>query len=338
MTRLGLIPCLGAVLALPGCIVNYGLGETAEGTTDGSGEGTGGETDTDDDPSATSGQPGTTDPSAEGTGQVPEPTDEGPATATDGDTEGDTDGEPSCTLDPDYVRWQFNGESFSPLAGVDASFLALLLGDCTVGEITVAVPEVGDPTWSVPLECSLQGQIDGNADFAGELALVLDMTGTVDYGEVVSTFPEHADVRLKLALDWWGMGWNGWLVLENVNTGVQLLDLVEAEYVDPYESTWTRQVGEVFSGPWRNNLSVNVAADQCGGAVGECNEQPQSLQVGIGPDWYLQLHDGQEGTMSNDAVLQQYRASVTSARAIPEPTCTDLPLAAYSSAIWMQEQ
>jgi len=336
MNRFGLIPCLGALLTLPGCIVTYGLGETAEETSDGSGEGTAADTDsaTNPDPSATSGQPGTTDPSTsvaeEGTGQVPDPTDDGPDTA--------TDGEPSCEVDPDYVRWQFNGTRFSPLAGIDASFLAILQGSCTVGEIVEAVPEVGDPVWSVPLQCSLQGQLDGNAEFAGELAPVLELTGTVHYAEVVSTFIQGSDVQLGVVLDWWGMGWNAWLVLESANSGDQLLDLVSAEYVDPYSSTWSEQVGNVFGGPWRSNLSVGVAEDECGGSAGECNDEPRALRVGIGPDSQLLLHEGQEGIMSSEALFLLYRASATSARAIPEPTCTDLPSASYGLAIWMEEQ
>jgi hypothetical protein len=340
MRRLGLIPCIGAVLALPACIVTHGLGETAEGSTDGSGEGTGAGTgaDPDPDPSATSGQPGT-DPTDSATGEVPGTTDPS-ATATDGDTEGETggetDGNPSCGLDPDYVRWQFNGASSSPLSGVDASFVALLQGDCTVGEITVAVPEVGDPVWSVPLQCALQGRLDGDAEFAGELSPVLEMTGSVDYNEV--TQPFISGVRLKLVLDWWGMGWNGWLVLEHPNTGEQLLDLVEAEHVDPYSSTWSRQVGDVFGGPWRSNLSVDVAEDECGGAVGECNDEPRALRIGIGPDWHLLLHEGQEGTMSNQSGSLLYRGSVVAARTNPRPTCTDTPLGSYASAVWIMPQ
>lgn len=337
MTRLGLIPCLGAVLALPACIVTHGLGETAEGT-DGSGDGTGTGTgaDTEPDPSATSGQPGTTDP----TSSSAESTSVGPATATDGETDtatdGETDGTPSCELDPDYVRWQFNGVSFSPLAGIDASFAAILDGDCTVGEITVAVPEVGEPVWSVPLQCSLQGRLDGDGEFAGELSPVLEMTGSVDYGEVTQTFGQ--EVRLKVVLDWWGMGWNGWLVLEHPNTGDQLLDLAEAEHVDPYSSTWARQVGEVFGGPWRSNLSVDVAEDECGGSAGECNDEPRALRMGIGPDRHLLLHEGQEGIMSDQSGLFLYRASVSSARAIPKATCTDTPLGRYVFALWMLAQ
>lgn len=335
MTRLGLIPCLGAVLALPGCIVTYGLGETAEATGDGSGEGSGTGAETDSvpsDPSATSGQPGTTDPSATATGGETDT-----ATDTSTDTSTDTDGEPSCGFDPDYVEWTF-GMTLSPLDGIDASFVAILDGSCTVGEIIVAVPEVGDPTWSVPLQCSMQGQLDGDAEFAGEIATELEMHGSVSYGEVVSTYVEGSEVRLKLVLDWWGMGWNGWAVLEDPDSGNQLLDLVSAEYLEPSESTWSEQVSAVFPGPWRSTLQVGVAEDECGGAVGECNDEPRALRAGVGPSFELLLHEGQEGTMSSQSGDLLYRTSVTSARATPEPTCTDMPLAAYAFATWMQEQ
>jgi hypothetical protein len=337
MTRLGLIPCLGAALALPGCIVNYDLGETAENTSDGSGEGTGGGTGND--PSATSGQPGTTDPSA--TGEVPGTTDPS-ATATDGetdtstDTDTDTGGEPNCEVDPDYVRWGFDTTGSYPVGNIGASFLAILEGECTVGEITVEVPEVGDPTWDVPLQCSLQGQIDGNPDFAGELSLVIVMRGTVDYNEVTQGLGQ--EVRLKLVLDHWGMGWSGWAVLEDLDSGEQLLDLVEGEYADPYQSTWSEQVGAVFGGPWRSNLSVGVAEDECGTSVGECSGEPRAMRMGVGPDSPLLLHEGQEGQMSNQSGSLLYRASVITARDNPMPTCTDTPLGYYAFALWVMPQ
>ncbi len=328
MRRIGLIPCLGAVMALPACILTHGLGETAEET--GSSAGTGSETDPE--PSGTSGnsQSGTSvgDPTA--TGQVP-------GTGTDDATDdaNATDGDPSCAQDPDYVRWQPNGTSFSPLAGVDASFVAILDGQCTVGEISVATPEVGDPVWSVPLQCTVHGRIDGDAEVEGGLAPVIELTGTVDYNEVTQALGD--EVRLKLVLDWWGMGWNGWLVLENAS-GLELLDLVQAEYVDPISSTWSEQVGDVMPGPWRSNLAVGVAESECGGPQTKCNEEPRALNVGIGPDFLLLLHEGQEGIMQSQGPSDLYRASVTSASATPEPTCTDMPLADYGLAMWILPQ
>lgn len=335
MIRLGLISCFGAALALPGCIVTHDLGETADEGGSGSGEGSAGETDPD--PSATSGQPGTTDPSDTATGQVPGTTDPS-ATATDGETEtsNDTGDVPDCEPDPEHMRWQPNGESFAPLAGIDASFLAILDGDCLIGEISEAVPEVGDTVWTIPLQCSAQGQIDADTEFAGEISPVIELHGNVFFGEIAQLSGQ--DMRLKLVLDWWGMGWNGWLVLESNNTGIVILDLVNAEYVDPIESTWVEQVGNVLPGPWRSNTSVSVIDDQCGGAVGKCNDEPRALSLGIGPDSLLTLHEGQEGTMENAALLMQYRAAVTSARANPMPTCTDTPLGSYAFVTWYQEQ
>lgn len=336
MIRLGLISCLGATLALPACIVNHDLGETAE-EGGGSGEGSAGETDPD--PSATSGQPGTTDPTDTATGEVPGTTDPS-ATATDGDTDTSTDtdtGEASsCDHDPEYLRWQLDDSGLSALAGIDASFVAILNGDCTVGEMTVSVPEEGDPMATIPLQCSLQGQLDGDASFAGDLSPSLELRGTIDFEEVAQVLGQ--DVRIKLVLDWWGMGWSGWLVLEHPNTGVQLLDLVHAEYLDPYASTWSRQVGEVFGAPWRANISVGEVDDDCALVLGPCNELSHALQLGIGPDSQLLLHEVQEGTMSNEDLFLLYRASLTTARENPMPTCTDTPLGSYVLSMWMLPQ
>lgn len=335
MVRLGLISCLGATLALPGCIVTYGLGETADEGS-GSGEGSAGETDPD--PSATSGQPGTTDPSDTASGEVPGTTDPS-ETATDGETDTSTDtdtGEATCEPDAEHIRWVFNGESFAPLAGIDASFVAILEGDCTIGEITEMVPEDGDTVWTIPLQCALEGQLDGDAEFTGELSPVIELQGNVFFGEVVQF--SGGETHLRLVLDWWGMGWNGWILMQQINTHQDTIDLVNAEYVDPYESTWAEQVGNVLGDPWRTNLSVGVVEDECNGPVGKCGDQPRALSLGIGPDSQLTLHEGQEGTMSNEALLLLYRASVTAARANPMPTCTDTPLGSYSYVTWLQEQ
>ncbi len=333
MNRLALIPSLGALLALPGCIVTHGLGETAEDTSDGSaeGSGTGADGETEPDPSATSGQPGTTDAATGETGQVPE-TSDGPATETDGET----DGEPGCELDPEYLRWNPSFELSGPLEGVDATFAAILRGSCTVGDVSVIVPEDGDPIARVPLQCAVEGRIDGDPEFAGELSPVLELNGTIDFEEVAQVLGE--DVRLKLVLDWWGMGWNGWIVLEHPNTGEALLDLVAGEYLDPYASSLGQQVGEVFGGPWRPTLAVGEVEDECGAAVGSCNEEPRAVNVGFGPNTLLRLHEWQEGTLSDEDLFLLYRASVTAARAIPEATCTDTPLGHYVFAAWALPQ
>lgn len=324
--RLALIPCLGALVALPACIVTHGLGETAE-ATGGSDDASGGETNPD--PSATSGQSGTTaEPTSEGTSGGSDET-----TAGTDDSTTDT-GEPGCEQDPDYVLWQPNGTSFSPLAGVDAAFVAILVGECTVGEIVVAEPKTGDPVWSVPLQCSLAGRFDG-ALVEDDFAPVIEMTGSVPPTEVVASIGQ--DVRLRVVLDWWGMGWNGWVVLERLD-GTMVLDLVDAEYLDPTSSTWGEQVLEALAGEsWHGALALGVADAQCGGPETKCNDEPRAIEVGSLEETPLLLHPWQEGLVGTGIEELQYRVSVTSASATPMPTCTDQPLASYRVAGWAVE-
>jgi hypothetical protein len=321
MKRLGLIPCLGALLALPGCIVTYDLGETAEESSGGSGDGSG-STDgtsvgTNPDPSATSGQPpGTTT------------FEEGSATATAGESGDETgEAEPGCDAAVEHMTWRLGLAPQAPIEGIDVAFGAVLQGDCTVGEMVVMVPEdFGDPIARIPLECSLAGWLDGDSTFLGAMSPVLELTGTIDFEEVAQVLGQ--DLHVKLALDWWGMGWSGWFVLEHPTTGVALLDLVSAEYLDPIDSSLGGQVGEILDTPWRPHLTVSTQDDPCALTPGQCNEVQRRLQFGLGRDT-LALSERQADTLSDEELFLLYHTSVTWSRDVSEPTCTDTPLGIY---------
>jgi len=324
MIRLGLIPCLGAALALPACIVTHGLGETAEESGEGSGESSGG-TEGDTDPGATSGQPiTTTDPSG-GIG-TSEGTDSDPSA---GESTTVTDGE-TCEGSPEYARWQFSGASLSPLEGIDASFAAILLGECVVTKTSEM-----DAEWSIWLQCSLEGRIDGDPDVSGEFAPHIQMTGTVPPNEVLDTL--GGPVRLKVVLDWWGMGWNAWLVLETL-AGAPLLDLVNAEYVDPTQSTWGPEVTERLAGEsWHGSLEVSTATPDpiCQVSVTDCDDEASMVVMRwSGAQQAIYLPAGHEDVLPTPIPELSVRASVTSAHTFPEPTCTDMALASYALAAW----
>lgn len=316
MIRLGLISCLGATLALPACIVTHGLGETAEESSDGSGtDGTDGTSmGTNSDPSATSGQPPDTGSS------------EGGVATTTGEETGEA--EPGCDAAVEHMTWQLGLAPQAPIEGIDVAFGAVLEGDCTVGEMTVMVPEdFGDPIARIPLACSLAGWLDGDQAFLGERSPILELTGTIDFEEVAQVLGE--DIHVKLALDWWGMGWSGWFVLEHPNTGVALLDLVSAEYLDPTESPLGGQVGEVFDLPWRPHLTVSTQEDDpCALTPGSCGEVQRRLQFGLGRDT-LALSERQADLLSDEELFLLYHTSVTWSRDVSEPTCTDTPLGIY---------
>lgn len=341
MNRLGLIAkttYLTAALVLPGCIIDHGLGETAEESGGTGLEDSSDGTATPPDPSATSGAPSTTaDPSftsgsdATATDGDPTSTSSDDATATDSDPS-ETDGDPICELDPDYVRWMFDDTNLAPLTGIPASFAAILSGECTVGEIVETPGMEGDPFWAIPMQCTLSGRIDGDPMVMGDFSPTIQMTGTVPVAEVTDLLAQP--VRLSVVLDWWGMGWNGWVVVEDLE-GVPLLDLFHAEHVDPISSTWGLEVAELLAGePWHKGLHVGTTEGECGGPLTTCSDEPRAITVGWIEESPLVLHPYQEGTVGTPFEELWIRASVTAAHSFPMPTCTDMPLASYAMAAW----
>ncbi|MCX4241582.1 hypothetical protein [Paraliomyxa miuraensis] len=321
--------CLGAALALPACIVTHDLGETAE-DTGGASEDTGG-TEMPPDPSATSGVP-----TSATSGEADEPPDPSVGSdgtdGTDGDpTTGDT-GDPGCEQDPEYARWLFNGQGIAPLQGIDPQFAAILTGPCTVGEVVETPGQEGDPTWTIPLQCTLSGRLDADVMFEGDASPVIEMTGTVPAAEVVDSIGDQ--VWLSVVLEWWGMGWNGWVMLED-GQGAPVLDLFDAEYVDPIDSSWGLEVSDMLGGaPWHKGMGVGTTDSQCGGPITKCNDEPMAITAGWIEESPLVLHPYQEGMIGTPFPEQQMRVSVTSAHATPMPTCTDTPLASYAMAAW----
>jgi len=131
------------------------------------------------------------------------------------------------------------------------------------------------------------------------------------------------------------MGWNGWLVIAD-QAGMPLLDLVDAEHVDPTSSSWGVEVDQMLGGqPWHKGMAVGTVPAECGGPITECNDEPMAITV----DWIdgtpLVLHPYQEGTIDTPVPGQQMRVSVTSAHAMPMPTCLDQPQASHAMAAWV---
>lgn len=324
MTRLPSLGLICAALALPACIIDTGLGETAEGDGSGDGSGTDGGTD-DPDPSATSGQPptATSDSSGEG-GVTTDPT----------DTEGETEGEPGCEQGEDWVVWA--DDFFEPLPGIEAS-TAILEGPCTLMGTFSGSPDGVSYEWEIYLECTMSGRLDGDPNVVDQLVTPTLRGFSARPLEQWLPFFE-TDLRLRLMLDWWGMGYNRYAVLHRGDD--VMLDLVSAEYVDPRDGPgWVEELDALLGAePWHDRIYVGATDAECGTAMGKCGEDPRAIEL----DWEVAgggifLHAGQQGAFGTTVEELMYQAWVQAASDISVPMCTDTPLGDYRFTLWAVE-
>lgn len=307
MRRLGFLPLVSALVALPACIIEHGLGETAEDS------GNSGQSSSD-----TSGGPSTSS----------DPSGDDPTTGEDPPGGGNL----LCDPHTDSVIW-VSDLTLTP--GLDPSFLALLDGPCTAGEAILV--DAGDYSlWELPLECSLGGRLDDDVDFSGDFSLTILLYGSVPGSELFGSV--QGPLQLRMMLDWRGMGWNSWLVLEREEDGAPVLDLTFAEYLDPIDSAWGQEVSDRLGGePWHGGLSMVAQETECGGDGTECNDQPMAVSVGWGAVASLLLQPFQEGTVGTDIEELQIRTSLTESHATPMPACLDHPQGGYHVVSWAVE-
>ena len=328
MTRLHTLGFFCAALALPACIIDTGLGETAEDDGSAGGSESGGDT-ADPDPSATSGQPptGTTGDSS-GEGDVTtDPTD--PT-----DTEGDTEGEPGCEQGEDWVIWA--DDFFEPIPGIEAS-TAILEGPCTLDGTFSGSPDGVSYEWEIYLTCTMSGRVDGDPDVVDQpFSPVLHGFSASPLEQWLPFF--ETDLRLRLVLDWWGMGYSRYAVLHRGDD--VMLDLVQAEYVDPLDGPfWQEELSALLGDePWHDGIYVGVTESTCDTELGKCGEDPRAIEL----DWEVAgggifLHDGQQGSFGTTVPELMYQAWVEAAADISTPTCTDTPLGDYRFSLWAVE-
>lgn len=320
MNRSGLCSLSLAAL-LPGCIAVHSLGDTAEASSGG------------DPPISThegsastdgglSGDETTVPGDSSSTGEPPDP---------ETDSSG-TGAAPGCEPGIDVVVL---AEPRFPdaIPGIEASFVAILEGDCDVG-----VPRRGggDPALlSLPLACALSGRVDGDGELVDQpFSPVLEILSHPEPSVLLGSLGETA--RLRLVLDWWGMGWNRWLVLER-DEGTLVLDLIDAEYLDPTDSSWGPEVEALIGVPWHGALDLDVGASACGDRPGECGAEPRALSISWSGVGGIALHDQQQGSVGTPIEELMYQAWVEVAAEVPTPQCTDHPLATFQAALWAMQ-
>lgn len=331
---------LVGTLVLGGCVIDQKLGETLgdeSGTA--SGDASGGPGSATDDGSAsqsnTSAQPGTTTV-APGDGST-----SGDGTDSDGGTDPGTEtGVPGeCPLGPDSVRLQWAAPVFEPVEGVSAQFAAALEGACAM-EMTSR--QLGmDPdefAFELALECTLDGRVDADPVAAQPFSIDIQMS-SADIDPALLSFASAQDVTLRLAADFWGMGWGVWFVIER-GDGTILLDVVHGPSTSPTEPAIgiSEDVIELLDGePWHGGLLVEAVQTECTTFEDKCGGEERAIALGWNGTAQIEVEVDQLGTIGTDIEETSYRANVHTARAYPMPLCTDLPDADYGLAVWAEE-
>lgn len=338
MTRLPFLAFATAALALPGCIINHDLGQTAgeDSSSGGTLGGTTGDSANEDgssaDPSATSGQIPTVSSSITASGD-----DSGSsitATSDDGSLPTATTGERECEEDPRYIAW--NQDSFDALPGIPANFAAVLSGGCQLAD---ASQDPGEGhLWTMELDCMLSGRIDGD-DGIVDQDFVISLGGSSS--DPWMSWIEEVDaenLELRVVLDWWGMGWNRYIVLSDPS-GV-LLDLVAAEYEDPTRGGSLVEDAEAMldGEAWHGSFNVDRVDTECNFERLFCNGENEALLFESldGAD-QVELERNQSTEIATNDPDRVYRAAVVTSFRIPEPGCPDTPTGSYDFALWALE-
>lgn len=340
-TRIPALVC--GLLAGSGCIIDQKLGETA---TEGGSESAEGGTD---DPTAGTGtggssQSNTSTPGSDGSESDTDTAESSSASASASDSDGGSDGstgEPpvQCEQDAELIQWLPGGFD-EPIAGVSASFGAVLAGDCTLigwGSGDGGAPQTFDAF--LELSCTLDGRVDAQELVGEPFELHFDFVSTgIDPSALAIAAAD--DVQIRLVEDHWGMGWDAWFVIERPD-GTLLLDVVQASYASPTEPNLsvTDAVLEMLDGePWHGDLGAGIVDTDCDVFEDKCGGVQRAVELGWQGVPQLVLQAGQTGGIDPNAESAVVRASVWDALDYSgEAVCTDHPLGVYGMAAWLEE-
>lgn len=341
--RIDVLVIAAASLAAGGCVIGQNLGETAGDESGSAGDGSsGGPSSATDD--------GTV--SLSGTSATPGD-DSSSATPGDGTTLGDAtdsdsdDGSSSsdgvipddCPLGPDSVHLHWTGPGLDAVEGLPAVFEAALQGTCAME--VVATPIGADPVETsahLLLDCTLDGRMDGMPVSDAAHALDIELyAADIDFATL--SIATSQDVQLRLAADFWGMGWGVWFVITR-GDGTILLDVVRGPYASPTEPAvgiFEHVVDMLGGEDWHGGLLVNAVTTECEPGADQCGGEQRAFELGWLGTPQVEVEVEQLGMVTTDIEETWYRAHVETARAYPRPMCTDLPEADYAVAIWAEE-
>jgi hypothetical protein len=340
--RIDVLVIAAASLAAGGCVIGQNLGETAGDESGSAGDGSSGgpSSATDDGTVSLSGTSAT--PGDESSSATPgDGTTLGDATDSDSDDGSSSDGviPDHCPLGPDSVHLHWTGPGLDAVEGLPAVFEAALQGTCAME--VVATPIGADPVETsahLLLDCTLDGRMDGMPVSDAAHALDVELfAADIDFATL--SIATSQDVQLRLAADFWGMGWGVWFVITR-GDGTILLDVVRGPYASPTEPAVgiSEHVVDMLGGEdWHGGLLVNAVTTECEPGVDQCGGEQRAIELGWLGTPQVEVEVEQLGMVTTDIEETWYRAHVETARAYPRPMCTDLPEADYAVAIWAEE-
>ncbi len=329
MRNLGLLLLCGAASGLWGCVVDHELGDTDSADGPGTGNGPGGTGSSGDGGS----QSNTSTPPGTDSGSDDASTDSG---SDDGSTTGTSQ---VCFRDEDFVFMESDGD---PFVGLSANFAVVLGGTCTAA--VEAFDTIDTYLWEVDLSCTVSGRIDQD-DQVVDAPLELSLHYASFLPSEAFTGSLASTMQLRLVADWWGMGWNRWVVLERAD-GVIVLDSFDGQIIDPLESSLAEDVAQLLGGdlgegeppaPWHGELVMDLAEADCALDVSTCGAEARGLEVGWqSPSVTL---DHAKGTTAIGTTVEELAYGVFAESVIEHvpPTCLDTPAFELSVTAWAIE-
>lgn len=337
MRHLGLLLLCGTVGSLCGCVFDHELGDT-EGDADSDDAGTtgGGPGGSDDggSQSNTSTPPGTDSGSDDG-----ETGDDGSSGSDDGTTGGSG---VVCESDEDFM-FMTPTDFVDPFPGLEASFAVVLGGTCTPS--VEALDTIDTYIWHVDLSCTVSGRIDQDGEVVDA---PLDFTLSYESTQPPEAYTGSLDttMQLRIVADWWGMGWDRWVVLER-SDGVIVLDSFDGQIIDPLDSRWADEVAQLLGGdlgkgeppaPWHGDLAIDLAPAECVLEMPSCGGEARSFDVGWQtPSVTLEHGRGTNGGIGTTVEELSYGVFARSVIEHVPPICLDTPSFELAFSAWAIE-
>ena len=323
------------LLACSGCVVPHSLGMSESESDDAGGDGEGGSesggtggVSMSDTGGGDSGEGGTDQPTTSATTDNP-PSEDGEDIDSDGDDS--SGGGDECNPLSEQFLWGW--ESMDLEGGENIwNSEALLAGECDV--VFIDSDPLEPSIKGFALSCIFDGRTDGTDVTGVEVTPFFAAGGDLVQEALEARLPayegaEAVPVYVKLAQSNWGMGFDTWFVVADLD-GTVLFDGVMAEEVDPADDIFLENDFEVLPDllPWHGALSLAMVETDCDTfADVECNGVQQALAaagpefefptvgVEVGGSGFIQGAAGPLSVFLNEA-LDYSRA-----------TCSDHPLA-----------
>ena len=327
--------CSLVLLGSGGCVVPHSLGmseaESADEGGDGgsSSGGTGGVSMSD-----TGGGVGDGDGSA--SGGMMTASDGGPTMPTTADVDdGDGDAESSGGFDQcnplgEQFLWLWDSMDFQ---GDEALWTSEVLVSGLCDLIFVDSDPLDPSIKGFAMSCTVDGRMDGT-DVAGIeitpfFAAGGDLVQEALEARLPTVEPVETTLRLKLAQSNWGMGYDTWFVLEDLDGNVWF-DGVSAEEIDPADDVILENDFEVLPEllPWHGALTLTVTDTDCDlFADVECGGVQQAL-FAAGPELEFPTVGLEVGTSGEiPGAAGPLNVFLNEALDYSQATCEDHPLA-----------